>query len=43
MQDGYSTVGGLGMGLPGAKRLSNEFCVRSDKGTIVTLVRWNST
>jgi len=42
MQDGYSSGGGLGMGLPGAKRLSNEFCVESTpgKGTKVTLVRW---
>jgi serine/threonine-protein kinase RsbT len=42
MQDGYSTGGGLGMGMPGAKRLSNEFYVESSpgKGTIVTLVRW---
>ena len=45
MQDGYSTVGGLGMGLPGAKRLSNEFYLESSSGdgTKVTLVRWKST
>ena len=45
MQDGYSTGGGLGMGMPGAKRLSNEFHVESapGKGTTVTLVRWKST
>ncbi len=44
MQDGYSTGGGLGMGLPGSKRLSNEFYVESSpgKGTKVTLVRWKS-
>ena len=44
MQDGYSTAGGLGMGMPGAKRLSNEFYVESAPGkeTIVTLVRWKS-
>lgn len=44
MQDGYSTGGGLGMGLPGSKRLSNEFSVESSpgKGTKVTLVRWKS-
>ena len=43
MQDGYSTGGGLGMGMPGAKRLSNEFYVESacGKGAKVTLVRWN--
>src|SRR5262249_11934140 len=44
MQDGYSTGGGLGMGMPGSKRLSNEFYVESalGKGTKVTLVRWKS-
>jgi len=44
MQDGYSTAVGLGMGMPGAKRLSNEFYVESAPGkeTIVTLVRWKS-
>lgn len=44
MQDGYSTAGGLGMGMPGSKRLSNEFYVESTpgKGTKVTLVRWKS-
>jgi serine/threonine-protein kinase RsbT len=44
MQDGYSTGGGLGMGLPGAKRLSSEFSVESEKGrgTKVTLVRWTT-
>jgi serine/threonine-protein kinase RsbT len=44
LQDGYSTSGGLGMGLPGSKRLSNEFHVESapEKGTKVTLVRWKS-
>ena len=42
MKDGYSTSSGLGLGLSGAKRLSNEFDIRSSpgKGTIVTLARW---
>jgi serine/threonine-protein kinase RsbT len=42
MTDGYTTAGGLGLGLGGAKRLSNEFAIASEpgKGTIVTLVRW---
>lgn len=42
LSDGYSTGGGLGLGLSGAKRLSNEFDVQSTpgKGTVVTLVRW---
>jgi serine/threonine-protein kinase RsbT len=40
--DGYTTGGGLGLGLSGAKRLSNEFSIRSTpgKGTTVTLARW---
>ncbi len=40
--DGYSTAGGLGLGLSGAKRLSNEFDIASTpgKGTHVTLIRW---
>jgi serine/threonine-protein kinase RsbT len=42
MQDGFSTGGGLGLGLGGAKRLVNEFAIRSEpgKGTTVTIVRW---
>ena len=42
MTDGYTTGGGLGLGLSGAKRLSNEFHITSalGKGTIVTLARW---
>lgn len=42
MTDGYTTSSGLGLGLSGAKRLSNEFDVRSapGQGTLVTLARW---
>ena len=42
MTDGYTTGGGLGLGLSGAKRLSNEFSIESapGKGTKVTLARW---
>src|SRR6185312_1816146 len=42
MADGYTTGGGLGLGLSGAKRLSNEFDVRSaaGEGTVVMLARW---
>ncbi len=42
MTDGYSTGNGLGLGLSGAKRLSNEFDIQSaaGKGTVVTLARW---
>jgi serine/threonine-protein kinase RsbT len=42
MKDGYTTAGGLGMGLPGARRLVNEFEIasRPGEGTRVTIVRW---
>ncbi len=42
MKDGYSTAGGLGLGLSGAKRLVNEFEIASepDKGTKVIVTRW---
>ncbi len=42
MTDGYTTRGGLGLGLSGAKRLSNEFDIESSsgRGTKVTLARW---
>jgi len=42
MRDGYTTGGGLGLGLGGAKRLSNEFDIESQpgKGTCVRIARW---
>ena len=42
LQDGYSTSGSLGLGLPGARRLMDEFEVQSDdgKGTVVTMRKW---
>ncbi|MGC9271896.1 anti-sigma regulatory factor [Acidiphilium sp.] len=42
MTDGYSTGGGLGLGLGGAKRLANEFEIISnpDRGTRVIIGRW---
>jgi serine/threonine-protein kinase RsbT len=42
MKDGYTTGGGLGLGLSGAKRLSNEFEIASTpgEGTRVTILRW---
>ena len=42
MKDGYTTGSGLGLGLSGAKRLSNEFDIRSapGEGTRVTITRW---
>jgi serine/threonine-protein kinase RsbT len=42
MKDGFSTAGGLGLGLSGAKRLSNEFSISSTPGagTRVSITRW---
>lgn len=44
MQDGYSTGSGLGLGLPGAKRLSNQFFIESTvgQGTTVTIIKWKN-
>jgi serine/threonine-protein kinase RsbT len=44
MRDGYSTAGGMGIGLPGAKRLVNDFYLSStpSNGTCVTIVRWKA-
>jgi serine/threonine-protein kinase RsbT len=42
MMDGYSTSGGLGMGLPGIKRLMDSFEIRTEpeKGTTVMVRKW---
>jgi serine/threonine-protein kinase RsbT len=42
MRDGYSTGVGLGLGLPGARRLVDEFELRSapGQGTTVSLIKW---
>lgn len=42
MQDGYSTSRGMGMGLPGAKRLMDDFEIISEtgRGTTVSMVKW---
>jgi serine/threonine-protein kinase RsbT len=42
MTDGYTSGGGMGIGLPGARRLVNEFEVSSQppEGTRVTVIRW---
>ena len=42
MKDGYTTAGGLGLGLSGARRLSNDFHIDSTpgEGTRVTSTRW---
>jgi serine/threonine-protein kinase RsbT len=40
--EGYSTYHGLGLGLPGARRLMDEFAVESElgRGTTVTMTKW---
>jgi serine/threonine-protein kinase RsbT len=42
MQDGYSSGRSLGLGLPGARRLMDEFDVDSEvgRGTTVTMKKW---
>ncbi|MFI5160664.1 MAG: anti-sigma regulatory factor [Sphingobacteriales bacterium] len=42
MRDGYSTGKSLGLGLPGARRLVNEFNIQSEvgKGTRITVIKW---
>jgi serine/threonine-protein kinase RsbT len=42
MQDGYSTAGSFGLGLPGARRLMDEFEVDSGegRGVTVTMKKW---
>jgi serine/threonine-protein kinase RsbT len=42
MRDGYTTGGGLGLGLSGARRLSSEFHIDSapGKGTRIVITRW---
>ena len=42
LKDGYTTGNGLGLGLGGAKRLSNEFHIHTTpgEGTRVTITRW---
>jgi serine/threonine-protein kinase RsbT len=42
MKDGFTTGGGLGLGLSGARRLSSDFSIESapGKGTRVTITRW---
>lgn len=43
MRDGFSTSGGLGLGLPGVKRLMDDFEISSSpgRGTRVTVRRWS--
>lgn len=42
MEDGYSTSGGLGAGLPGVKRLTDAMEIQTDmgKGTIIKVIKW---
>ena len=42
LKDGFTSGNGLGLGLGGARRLSNEFEIRSQPGagTLVQIVRW---
>ena len=42
LQDGFTSGGGLGLGLGGARRLVNEFAIRSapGEGTSITVVKW---
>jgi serine/threonine-protein kinase RsbT len=42
LKDGFSTGKSLGLGLPGAKRLVNEFNIKSElgKGTEVVIIKW---
>ena len=44
MQNGFSTGTGLGLGLPGAKRLSNHFSISSTvgQGTTISLIKWTN-
>jgi serine/threonine-protein kinase RsbT len=44
MQDGYSTSRGMGMGLPGARRLMDDFDLQSKQGngTTVTCRKWRA-
>jgi serine/threonine-protein kinase RsbT len=42
LRDGYASRGGLGLGLPGARRLMDEFDIASrlGEGTVVTMRKW---
>ena len=42
MKDGWTSGGGLGLGLPGTKRLVNDFKITSERGigTTVIVTRW---
>lgn len=44
LRDGFSTSGSLGLGLPGVRRLVDEFQIDSerDRGTTITLTKWKT-
>ncbi len=44
LRDGYTSGKGLGLGLPGARRLMDEFDIESrpGNGTTVTMIRWRT-
>jgi len=44
MKDGFSTGKSLGLGLPGTKRLVNEFDIKSivGEGTTITVIKWKN-
>lgn len=44
LKDGFTTGRGLGLGLPGARRLVSEFDIQSEvgKGTTVTVIKWRN-
>jgi serine/threonine-protein kinase RsbT len=44
LRDGYSTSGSLGLGLPGVRRLMDEFAIASElgRGTTVTVKKWSA-
>ncbi len=44
MQDGFTTGRSMGLGLPGTKRLMNEFTIKSEVGvgTTVTVTKWKN-
>lgn len=42
LKDGFSSVGSMGLGLPGSRRLADEFSITSlaGSGTTVVIVKW---
>jgi serine/threonine-protein kinase RsbT len=44
LSEGYATGNGLGLGLPGAKRLMDEFAIETElgRGTTVTMRKWRA-